>query len=116
MLAWAIATAAVGEVGAAAVAPAMEAVREATLGLLRRQQPSPPGQQQRSCSGERLPEGQQQQQLSPRELSTIVWSFGRLRLPAPFLADAVGRVALPLLPRFAWGELALLAWGQCERF
>ena len=51
------------------------------------------------------------EQLSPREVSTLCWAFGRLRVPAPDLLDTLCARALPRLCQFTPQGLANTAWG-----
>ena len=46
-----------------------------------------------------------------REVSTLCWAFGRLRLPAPDLLDTLCARALPRLCQFTPQGLANTAWG-----
>ena len=101
MVAWATATAATGETGAAAVAPALDAIGASVLSLL--------------ADGDQADDNSP---LSPGQLSTFVWAFARLRIPAPALMEAVARVVCPRLEEFSWHDISLLLWAyarlQCE--
>ena len=93
MVAWATAKAAGGEAGAAAVAPAVDAIGSAALGLL--------------GDGVARP-------LAPGQLCTFVWMAARLRLPAPALLKAVGTAVRPQLAQLGWHDLSLLLWGYAR--
>jgi hypothetical protein len=102
MVAWAAATAATGEAGAAAVAPAFDAIGTSVLSILSASQRAGSAEASSSVS------------LSPGQLSTFVWAFARLRIPAPALMEAVGRKVRPTLNEFGWHDLSLLLWAYAR--
>ena len=109
MVAWAAATAATGEAGAAAVTPAFDAIGESVVSILA---------SSRSAAGSAADEAETRLPFSPGQLSTFVWAFARLRIPAPALMEAVSREVCPTLEKFSWHDLSLLLWAyarlQCK--
>ena len=102
MVAWAAATAAAGETGAAAVAPAFDAIGTSVLSILSASQNA--GRAEASFN---IP-------LSPGQLSTFAWAFARLRIQNAALMDAVGREVRPKLNEFGWHDLSLLLWAYAR--
>lgn len=103
MVAWAAATAAAGEAGAAAMAPAFDAIGASVLSILSASQRDGSAEVRSSSVS-----------LSPGQLSTFVWAFARLRIPAPALLEAVGREVRPTLNEFGWHDLSLLLWAYAR--